>query len=80
MPLERRPNAGPSIRFQQPEVFDGFGSKDDLETHSGQIIARPEDRQTWFAHVAARELWCMIAPNNNPKQGGLLEPWPRPAD
>src|SRR5438132_3772782 len=46
MPFERRPNVGPSIRLQQAEIFDGFRSKDDLKTHSGQIIARAEDRQT----------------------------------
>jgi hypothetical protein len=40
MRFERRPYLRPNIRLQQTEVFNGFGGKDDLKTHSGQTIAR----------------------------------------
>jgi hypothetical protein len=40
MRYEGCPDACPNIRLQQVEVFNGFGSQDDLETHSGQNIAR----------------------------------------
>jgi hypothetical protein len=79
MPFERRTNVGPSIRLQQPEVFHGFGGKNDLETHSGQIIARPEDRQTWVARMSRRLSYEYDMVVESLEQGGLLEPWPRPA-
>ena len=61
MPFQCRPNIGPSIRLQEPEVFNRFRSEDDLETHFGQGIARSKARQTRLAgYVAMRELWCMI--------------------
>jgi hypothetical protein len=44
MPFERRPNARPRIRLQQPEVFDGFGGKSDIKSHYGQNMAQPKDR------------------------------------
>jgi len=54
MPFERRSNTGPSIRLQQLEVFDGFGGKDNLESHVGQGITKPESRQTGFKRMRRR--------------------------
>src|SRR5207237_9725789 len=63
MRFERSPDSRASICRQPPEVFDSFGSKDDLERHSGQIIAR----FAWGSNEANSLPWANVG-----------APWARP--
>lgn len=40
MRLKSIPDRRPNIGFQRPEVFDRLWGQNDLEAHSGQVIAR----------------------------------------
>ena len=73
MCFERGPNGRPNTCRQPLEVFDSFGSKDDLERHSGQTIARfalvPNERlalpQANFSVRTARQRMLLRAPLGN---------------